>query len=87
VYASEYFVDGFVPVPPSPPAFNNACIVAMDDDIAANARERGKGSDKKLKAHSFSPPNVTLLIVGCLPSRDEPPGSPVIADDNSDTNS
>jgi hypothetical protein len=59
----------------------------MDNDVAANTRERGEGSDEELKAHGFSPPNVVLLVVGCLPSRNKPLGSPVVTDDDSNANS
>jgi hypothetical protein len=57
-------IDGFVVVPVLPPAFHNASVVSMDKDIVANAWQRGKHIDRKLKANGFSPSNISLSIEG-----------------------
>jgi hypothetical protein len=78
---AEYTIDGSVTVPEFPPSFDNTCVVAMDEEVAAKARDRGESIDEELKANGFCPSDVTFAIEG-LPARDKPPGTPMVSNDN-----
>jgi hypothetical protein len=45
-----------------PPSFDNARVVSMDEDMAANIRERGKSVYEELESDCFHPSNIPLAI-------------------------
>jgi hypothetical protein len=40
------FINCSVPMAPSPPPFNDAHVVSIDDDVLTNMRESGEGVDQ-----------------------------------------
>ncbi|KAF8550624.1 hypothetical protein OG21DRAFT_1525014 [Imleria badia] len=81
----ENEVDGLVSVVANSPAFNDAGVVAVDDDVAVVGYEARDGCNKELKGDGFSPGDV-VLAVSCLPAWDEPPGTSTTADDDANAN-
>jgi hypothetical protein len=51
-----------------PPSFNDACVVSVDKDMAANVRERGESVYEELKSDCFCPSDIPLPIAH-LPAR------------------
>jgi hypothetical protein len=80
VNSLEDVIDISVSVSTSPPSFDDASIVSMCQDSAANVRDSGDSVNEQFKSHSFCPSDVTLAIAG-FPTRYQVPRSPVIAND------
>ena len=80
----EHLVNEFVPVSAPPPAFDDAGVVAIDRDVLWAVNAAREGAQKELESHCLCPCNVSLAIE-CLPTWDESPGSPSLADDDSNT--
>ena len=84
VDALENFIDKFVPVSAHSPALNDAGVVAVDGDVLWAVNAAREGEQKELKSHCLCPCDVSLSLK-CLPSGDESPGSPLFANDDSNT--
>lgn len=69
VDSTKDFVDFSVSVSPLPPSFNDARVVSMDDDVPANARQRGESVYEEFESHCLRPSDVSLTIV-CFPPWD-----------------
>src|ERR1700678_1059412 len=67
-----------------PPTLDDASIVAEEPKVLSRLTKHEDSKDKELKANFFGPPNVPSF---CVPSQNEPPGSPTAGDDNRDSNS
>lgn len=81
VNAFENGIDGLVPVAADPPAFDDAGVIAMYDDVAAIGEEARDGCNKEFESDGFSPRDVTLSVPH-LPAWEESPSSPAVADDD-----
>lgn len=73
-------------MPALPPSFNNARVVAVDKEVAARVRESGERVYEQFETNGFRPTDVSFAI-GCLPPRYEPPGPPVVANDDGNPDS
>ena len=78
----EDLVDFPVSAPTPPPAFDDPTVVAKDPEHLARQACRSEGSGEELEPNSFRPSDVSTI---CLPSWDELPHSPLVADNNADT--
>lgn len=81
VHSPEDEICLLVPAPPVPPAFDDAVVVSVDDNMSRFGTQRDDDTDKEFEAHGFGPQNFSALG---LPSGDEAPGAPLRADDHSD---
>ena len=79
---SEDLVDFPVSAPTPPPAFDDTTVIAKDLEHLARQACHSEGSGEELEPNSFCPSNVSTI---CLPSWDELPRSPLVADNNADT--
>ena len=79
---SEDLVDFPVSAPTLPPAFNDTAVVTKDPEHLARQACRSEGSGKELETNGFHPSDVSTI---CLPSWDELPRSPQVANNNADT--
>ena len=79
---SEDLIGFPVPDPTLPPAFDNTMVVSKDPEDLAWQACCSKLSGKELEPNSLSPSDVPTI---CLPPWDEPPCSPLVADNNADT--
>ena len=79
---SEDLVDFPVSAPTPPPAFEDTMVVAKYLEHLARQACQSEGSGKEFEPNSFRPSNVSTI---CLPSWDELPRSPLVADNNADT--
>ena len=80
--STKYVVGVNIPVPPVPPALNDAGVVAVDDNMAICLREKIEGVDEELEANRFGPSNVALGAPHGFPIWVESPGPPSLTDDD-----
>jgi hypothetical protein len=80
----EYIVGLVVAMMAVPPAFNDACVVSIDKNISPLRDDGVKSAYEQFKADGFCPADVAVRPPNCLPSWDEFPGSPSLADDDAD---
>ncbi|KIK91075.1 hypothetical protein PAXRUDRAFT_13982 [Paxillus rubicundulus Ve08.2h10] len=67
-----------------PPSFNNTGVVTMNNDMGSHIEENRESADEELKSDGFGPGNVSVALES-FPSRDESPGSPAVANCDSDS--
>ena len=77
----EYFVGFPISAPAFPPSFNDSTVVPKDPEVLAWLAGYAQSASKKLEANGFSPSDISTV---CLPSWDETPGSPFVANNNAD---
>ena len=82
--ALEHIVNEFVPVSAHFPAFDDAGVVAIDSDMLGAVNAAREGAKQELESHCFCPCNVSLAIEH-LPTWEELPGSPLLSNDDSNT--
>ena len=81
VDASENLVGLPVSASALPPTFNNSLVVSKDPEVLAWLTGGAESASKKLEANGFSPSDVSAL---CLPSWEEAPHPPPVANNNAD---
>lgn len=74
-------VDAIVAVSANFPAFDNAGVVAVDEEVLFRINGASDGKDEEFEGNGFGPCDVSLAV-SFLPSWEEPPGSPLGADDD-----
>ena len=77
----EDFVDRMVATPAVPPAFDHSLVVSVDGEVFASWVSVAEVTDKTIKADSFSPADVALILQR-PPPRDEPPCPPPSLDND-----
>jgi hypothetical protein len=82
----EDIVDVLVLTPTIPPTFNNSFVVAMNGEVSVTLISATEEADKTFEANSFCPSDVSFSAEH-LPTRYEPPSSPVAPDDDGDAHS
>ena len=83
VKSLEDFVNCSVLAPSVPPPFNDSPVVTVYNEVPLLCFAISKISDQAFESDGFCPANISLSFQ-CLPAQDETPGSPLIADDDSD---
>lgn len=86
VNSFENLVDLCVAVSSVSPAFDDACIVTENDERAGGDDGVVNRADEKFKGHGFGPSDVPGAIAGVSPAWDKSPGSPSLANSDSDSN-
>jgi hypothetical protein len=81
----EDFVDGNVATALLPPQFSNSHIVIPEDACATELEHVKDVAAAEFKTNSFGPLNVALVVHSSLPSGDEAPGIPEVANDNTNS--
>jgi hypothetical protein len=74
-------VDLSVVAAASPPAFDNAFVVSVDDEVPEIRMELGNGTHQEFESNGLCPANVLFI---CPPLLLQRPGSPSITHDNAD---
>ena len=64
VKSLENAVDGVVAMASDPPAFDDAGVVAVDDDVRMLRKGARDGFKQKLETDRFGPGNVSFAISG-----------------------
>jgi hypothetical protein len=82
----EDIADMLVPTPTIPPTFNNSFVVAVNGEVSVTLISATEEADKTFEANSFCPSDVSFSAEH-LPTRYEPPSSPVAPDDDGDGHS
>ena len=81
----ENFVDEFVLVSANSPAFNDAGVVTVDGDVLWADNTARESEQKEFESNCLCPGDV-LFSFECLPAWDKSPGSPLLANDDSNAN-
>ena len=79
----EDFVNRSVPAPSVPPPFDDAPVVPIYNEMSLPCFAISEISDQAFESNGFCPADISLPFQ-CPPAWDEMPGSPLIADDDSD---
>ena len=79
----EDFVNCSVPAPSVPPPFDDSPVVPVYNEMSLPCFAISEISDQAFESDGLCPADISLSFQ-CPPARDEMPGSPLIADDDSD---
>ena len=82
VKSLEDFINRSVVAPSIPPSFNNSPVVPIYNEVPLPCFAISEISDQAFESDGFCPANISLSFQ-CPPARDEMPGSPLIANDDS----
>lgn len=86
VYPSEDLINLPVPAPIVPPSLNDSIVIAVDEKVGVAVTLWDEDPNEAFEANGLSPSDVSCSIACCLPSRDEAPCSPPVANGDGDAN-
>lgn len=81
--AFEHFVDSSVVMPVGSPAFDDAVVIAIDENMLVCSSGASNRLDEEFKTDGFCPGNVSFAV-SALPVGAETAGPPSLAKDDAD---
>ena len=81
----EYGVDSSVAVSADAPAFDDAGVVAVENDVVTVRKDGVESADKELKGNGLGPANVLGSVEG-MPVCTKTPGAPAVPDGDTNFN-